>query len=465
MKKSNLWSLRLGFSGKESDKIEKLGLEKFLKHSYESKFDTQLPVFLEDDPKTLIELKELRESIKTADSEAKKKLLKREVYSAIEFKKWWISKIRNDEFPLRENMVCFWHNHFVSTSQKVKVNYWVYQHNMILREHAFGNFKQLTKQILKSNAMVKYLDNGDNKKGKINENLSRELLELFTVGIGNYTESDIKEGAKALAGLNVGDDGAVYRKFAEDNSDKTYFGKTGNWKADDLVDIIFEQKNIPYLITRKILKWFVYDKPPENLVVYYGDYFRKVKFEIEPLLTKIFTEEYAKDTSGTKIKDPLVYILQLIDELQMKTVDDAMIVYFLKQQGMDLYNQINVKGWDGGNSWLTSQIYLQRNNTSDLLCSGRSITKKVIKTMAGDTEKPKSKFEKIEVKIAFDSDGNNKTIITELSDRLLFKVNDSIQKDMEKLLKYDFDPKEAHANFAVIRLFNYITKLPEYQLI
>lgn len=465
MKKSNLWSLRLGFSGKESDKIEKLGLEKFLKHSYESKFDTQLPVFLEDDPKTLIELKELRESIKSADSEAKKKLLKREVYSAIEFKKWWIAKIRNDEFPLRENMVCFWHNHFVSTSQKVKVNYWVYQHNMILREHAFGNFKELTKQILKSNAMVKYLDNGDNKKGKINENLSRELLELFTVGIGNYTESDIKEGAKALAGLNVGDDGAVYRKFAEDNSDKTYFGKTGNWKSDDLVDIIFEQKNIPYLITRKILKWFVYDNPSENLVVYYGDYFRKVKFEIEPLLTKIFTEEYAKETSGTKIKDPLVYILQLIDELQMKTVDDAMIVYFLKQQGMDLYNQINVKGWDGGNSWLTSQIYLQRNNTSDLLCSGRSITKKVIKTMAGDTEKPKSEFEKIEVKIAFDSDGNNKTIITELSDRLLFKVNDSIQKDMEKLLKYDFDPKDAHANFAVIRLFNYITKLPEYQLI
>jgi uncharacterized protein (DUF1800 family) len=465
MKKSNVWSLRLGFSGKESDKIEKLGLEKFLKHSYDSKFDKQLPAFLDDDPKTLIELKELRESIKTADSEAKKKILKKEIYSAVELKKWWIAKMRNDEFPLRENMVCFWHNHFVSTSQKVKVNYWIYQHNMILREHAFGNFKELTKQILKSNAMVKYLDNVDNKKGKYNENLSRELLELFTIGIGNYTENDIKNGARALAGLNLGDDGAVYRRFAEDDSDKTYFGKTGNWKVDDLVDIIFEQKSIPYLITRKILKWFIYDNPSEDLVIYYGDYFRKVKFEIQPLLTKIFTEEYAKDVSGTKIKDSLVYILQLLDELHIDDLDDGIVMFFLKQQGMDLCNQVNVKGWDGGNSWLTSQIYLQRNNTSDLLCSGRSITRKVLNTMSDESEKPKTEIEKIDVKIDFDSNRSNKTIITELSNRLLFTVNESMQKDMENLLKYDFDPKEPHANFAVIRLFNYITKLPEYQLI
>lgn len=465
MKKSNLWSLRLGFSGKESAAIEKLGLEKFLKHSYSSKFDTQLPAFLNDDPKTLLELKELRESIKIADSEEKKKALKKEIYSAVELKKWWIGKMRNDEFPLRENMVCFWHNHFVSTSQKVKVNYWIYQHNMILREHAFGNFKELTKQIIKSNAMVKYLDNVDNKKGKYNENLSRELLELFTIGIGNYTESDIKNGARALAGLNYGDDGAVYRRFAEDNSDKTYFGKTGNWKADDLVDIIFEQKNIPYLITRKILEWFIYDNPSEDLVTYYGDYFRKVKFEIQPLLTKIFSEEYKKENSGTKIKDPLVYILQLLDELHIDDLDDTMILFFIKQQGMDLYNQVNVKGWDGGNSWLTSQIYLQRNNTSDLLCSGRSINRKVLNTMNSDAEKPKLEFEKLNIKIDFDSNGNNKTIIAELSNRLLFNVNDATQKDMESLLKYDFDPKETHANFAVIRLFDYITKLPEYQLI
>ncbi len=160
-----------------------------------------------------------------------------------------------------------------------------------------------------------------------------------------------------------------------------------------------------------------------------------------------------------------MYIIQLIEELEVKDFDDAMIALFTRQQGMDLYNQVNVKGWDGGNSWLTSQIYLQRNNTSDLLCSGRSISRKVIKTMVEEGGKSNTELEKIEVKIDFDSNGTNKTIITELSNRLLFNVNDSMQKDMENLLKYDFDPKEEHANFAVIRLFNYISKLPEYQLI
>ena len=213
------------------------------------------------------------------------------------------------------------------------------------------------------------------------------------------------------------------------------------------------------------MKWFIYDNPPEDLVVYYGDYFRKQKFEIEPLLTKIFTEEFKKENSGNKIKNPLVYILQLCDELQMENVNDAAIMAFIKQQGMDLYNQVNVKGWDGGNSWLTSQIYLQRNNTSDLLCSGKSLNRKVLKTMMNGVEKEKSEYEKTAVKVNFDSEGNNKTIISELSDRLLFAVSDSAQKDMENLLKYDFDPKDPHADFAVVRLFNYITKLPEYQLI
>ena len=373
--------------------------------------------------------------------------------------------MQQETFPLREKMVCFWHNHFVSTSQKVKVNYWIYQQNYLLRENAFGNFKQLTKVMIQTNAMVRYLDNVDNKKDKINENLSRELLELFTLGIGNYTEDDIKNGARALAGLGLGEMDATYRKLQEDNTDKTYFGKTGNWKADDLVDIIFEQKHIPYLITRKILKWFIYDHPSEDLVTYYGDYFRKMNFEIAPLLTKIATEEYPKDTAGSKIKDPLVYLFQMIDELNIEDINTTLITFFLKQQGMDLFNQPNVKGWDGGNSWLTSQIYLQRNNVADLLCNGRNISRKTFDKTPEEGEQPNVVLEKIKVRIDFDKNGNNKKIISELSNRTLFKVDDSIQKDMENVLKYDFDAKEENANYAVLRLFNYIAKTPEYQLI
>ncbi len=467
MNSSNLWSLRLGFSGKQAHEIEQNGIVDFLKKSFKSKFDTILPTFLESGPRTLEEFKNLRKEIKNADSVEQKKILRKQLYGTVEMKNWWLAKMHNDSYPLREKMVCFWHNHFVSTAQKVKGNYWIYQHNMILRENAFGNFKDLTKKIIKSNAMVRYLDNVDNKSGNYNENLSRELLELFTLGLGNYSEDDIKNGARALAGLGLGEENAVYRHFFEDNQDKNYLGKTGNFKADDLVDIIFNQQNAPYLITRKILKWFIYDNPTEELVHYYGDYFRKMKFEIEPLLLKIFTEEFAKPSAGSKIKNPLEFIFQVVDELQIDDFKPLTAGFFAKQQGMDLFNQVNVKGWDGGNSWLTSQIYLQRNNTTDLLISGKTINRKEIKM--GETEMNEElnqvEIQKIKVALDFDNTGNNKKIISQLTNRLLFKVDEAMQKDMENILKYDFNPTDENANFAVLRLYSYVAKTPEYQLI
>lgn len=458
---SNLWSLRLGFSGKEAIQIEKNGIEVFIRNSIKAPFENKMPSFLNDDPKSLSELKEIRQQIKVATSEEQKKLVKQQFLSSLEMKAWWIENMINAKFPLREKMTCFWHNHFVSTVQKVKVNYWIYQHNQILRENAFGNYKELTKKILKTNAMVRYLDNVDNRKDKINENLSRELLELFTLGIGNYTENDIKNGAKALAGLGLGETQAQYRRFFEDTDTITYLGKTGKFKVDDLVDIIFEQKAIPYLITKKILKWFIYDTPKEELVTYYGDYFRKVNFEIEPLLVKIFTEEYPKNTAGSKIKDPLVYTLQLIDELQITEINTKILALFLSQQSMDLFNQPNVKGWDGGNNWLTSQVFLQRQNASDFLCNGRMLNRKVLR---GNDSEGYDNIQTIKVGIAFKK-GSNKQIISELTERLLFQSNDDLQKDMEQILKYDFDASTENAKQAVLRLFNYITKTPEYQLI
>jgi uncharacterized protein (DUF1800 family) len=465
MNQSNLWSLRLGFSGKQAQEIERFGIEKFLKQSFTTAFENQIPDCLKEDPKTISELKDFRARIKNTNSEEGKKELKKQIQNSIELRKWWINEIQKQKFPLREKMVLFWHNHFVSTSQKVKVNWWIYQHNQILRENAFGNFKQLTKKIIQSNAMVRYLDNVDNRKGNINENLSRELLELFTLGIGNYTESDIKSGAKALAGLGIGENEAMYRKPFEDKETITYLGKTGNFKADDLVDIIFEQPAIPYLITRKILQWFIYDEPKEELVKYYGDYFRTVDFEIEPLLLKIVTEEYAKNTAGSKIKNPLEYILQLVEALQIKDMDAAIIMFFIKQQGMDLFNQPNVKGWNGGKSWLTSQLYLQRNNVADLLCMGRNLNRKMFKNIPDEGEVPKISLENIDIKINFNPRENNKQIIKKLSDSYLFQVDENLQKDMETLLKYDFDASAENAQKTVIRLFNFMTKLPEFQII
>lgn len=463
MENHTLWSLRLGYSAKQAKTIKRIGLQKFLEQSFATKVDSEIPDFLEDSPKSSQELKEIRKTLIAANPEAKKEMLKKEIQTSAEMKAWWIDKMIQDEYPLREKMTCFWHNHYVSTFQKVKVNYWIFQHNQILRKNAFGNFKTLTKEIIQTNAMVRYLDNVDNRKDKLNENLSRELLELFTLGIGNYTEQDIKNGAKGLAGLGVGEESAVYRKFFEVNEPFVYLGKTGNFKVDEMIDIIFEQPNIPHLITRKILKWFIYDNPKEELVRYYGDYFKKMNFEIKPLLTKIFTEEFAKNNSGSKIKNPLEYSLQLMDELNVENPNSKLIAFFIKEQGMDLFNQPNVKGWDGGNSWLTSQIFLQRNNVADLLCNGKNLSRGNAATENRMMNQNPNK--QLNVKLNWDKEGNNKQIIAQLTDRLLFQTDKDNQQDFEQILKYDFDSKTEGSENAVMRLFNFMVKTPEFQLI
>lgn len=460
MKKEFLWSQRLGFSNQQALAIQKLGMERFLQQSFQAPFNTSIPELLSDSPKSLEDLKKIRQTRKE-DSEAGKELLKKEIQTSNELKAWWIDEMKTADFPLREKMTLFWENHFVTSYQKVKVNYWIYQKNQMLRENAFGNFKTLTKKVMQTNAMVRYLDNVDNKKGKLNENLSRELLELFTLGIGHYSEADIKNGTKGLAGLGVGETTAMYRRFLEDNDPIEYLGKKGVLKLDEMVDAIFDHPKIPYLLTQKILQWFLYDEPKENLVKHYGDYFRKVNFDIKPLLIKIFTEEFAKnDTAGSKIKNPLEYILLLTSELKTQRPESTTIVFFLKQQGMDLFNPPNVKGWDGGKSWLTSQIYLQRNNVADLLSSGKSIPRSKL-----ERENTLNKKQAFSISLDWNTKGTNKEIIKELTDRLLFSTDTSLQQDLEKILKYDFDPQSLGANDAVLRLFNAIIKSPEFQLI
>ena len=460
MKKEFLWSQRLGFSNQQAFAIQKLGMERFLQQSFQAPFNTSIPELLSDSPKSLEDLKKIRQTRKE-DSEAGKELLKKEIKTSNELKAWWIDEMKTTEFPLREKMTLFWENHFVTAYQKVKVNYWIFQKNQLLRENAFGNFKTLTKKAMQTNAMVRYLDNVDNKKGKLNENLSRELLELFTLGIGHYSEADIKNGAKGLAGLGIGETTAMYRRFLEDNDPIEYLGKKGVLKLDEMVDAIFDHPKIPYLLTQKILQWFLYDEPKENLVKHYGDYFRKVNFEIKPLLIKIFTEEFAKnDTAGSKIKNPLEYILLLTSELKTQRPESTTIAFFLKQQGMDLFNPPNVKGWDGGKSWLTSQIYLQRNNVADLLSSGKSIPRSKL-----ERENTLNKKQAFSISLDWNTKGTNKEIIKELTDRLLFSTDTSLQQDLEKILKYDFDPQSLGANDAVLRLFNAIIKSPEFQLI
>lgn len=465
MDKHTLWSLRLGFSSKNAAQLKQQGIKKFLEQSFAQKFDNNLPPYLSGHPETVDEITAYHREIRNFTDEQKVQRNDEIKYAQALYKAWWIEKMITDAYPLREKMVCLLQNHYVVNARKVKNVQWLHQHNALLREHAFGNFRELTKHIVKSNAMISYLDNNANRKNKVNENLARELLELFTIGIGNYKEQDIVQGARALAGLSYGDNIGQYDKRFENNETKTYFGRQGNFKADDIVTIIFEQPAAPYLFTRKVLQWFVYDTPPEDLVKRYGDYFRSQDYEIKPLLVKIFTEEFDKATSGSKIKDPLVYILQLCHEVGLEKPNPLLVSSFIRSQGMDLYGQSNVKGWPGGYSWLTSQLYLRRSKIADRLCQGQNFPVKPLDHY-GDVFSGYNNQPGFTPKVQWHSNSiGNKQIISQLQDRLLFQADENLQKNFEAILKYDFDPKNPNADEAVIRLFNYMVKTPEFQLI
>ena len=189
MNASALLSQRLGFSNAQADDIDTSGIARFLRNSFATPAVVEAPDCMRDAPRTRKELK----ALKNASPEEQKKLLKRERERMVMLQHWWAERMHQEKYPLREKMVLFWHNHFVSAIQKVKLPWLLYEQNQLFREYAFGNFKTLTKKVLYNNAMLVYLDNVQNKARTPNENLSRELLELFTLGIGHYTEQDIKE--------------------------------------------------------------------------------------------------------------------------------------------------------------------------------------------------------------------------------------------------------------------------------
>ena len=369
-------SLQLGFSSKQAMDIQKKGISNYINEQLNAKVSLNAPDFIINSPKNLKELQALK---KEADKGGKtvENIAKDLIKLSFDWKAFILKRCYQSDFPLREKINLFFQNHFVVTLQSVKVPYWIFKHYEILNNYSLGNYKTLVKEMVYSNAMIKYLDNQQNRKGNINENLGRELLELFALGEGNYTENDIKNTALALAGLTFGEEKGQYRPFLKDNSTKTVFGKSGNFIIDDVIDIIFEQKNTPYFLAEKVLKWFFYDNPSKNLIVKYGDILKNNQFELKPFFNKMFIDECLINQSGNQIKNPLIYLFQIHNDLNLNP-NYKLLAFILKNQAMDIYDQPNVKGWKGGKDWLTSQIYADRNQFIDFIISGNKKYEKIL---------------------------------------------------------------------------------------
>jgi len=295
----------------------------------------------------------------------------------LDLRYWWLERIATTPAPLVEKMTLFWHSHFATSAQKVKDAYWMWLQNDTLRRHALGNFVTLTKAISRDPAMMIYLDLPQSRRKHPNENWARELMELFTVGIGNYTEKDVRESARAFTGYRL--DLATQRYwFAPNQHDagpKNFIGRTGNFNGDDIIDILIQQPACAEFIARKICRYFVEDEPSTQLVNSVAERMRAHKFQIKPLLWEIFcsAEFYSERVMQSQIKSPMQFIVQTCKVLGCELPAPQVAQNAMSQMGQILFAPPSVKGWDGGKSWISTSTLLFRNNFANYLINGDSI--------------------------------------------------------------------------------------------
>lgn len=289
-----------------------------------------------------------------------------------DLKRWWIYRMTFSKRPLEEKMTLFWHGHFATSERKVKNAYGMYGQNLLLRKHALGNFHQLLYAVSKDPAMIIWLDNQQNRKGKPNENYAREIMELFTLGIGNYTEKDIKEAARAFTGWQTLPSGFFFNQNQHDNGVKTFLGTTGNFNGDDVIAILVKQKPTSRFIARKLVKYFVADEPDEAMVTRVADVYMQSNYNVKQMLRSIFTDPiFLSDKSfHAKIKSPSELVVGTLKTLQLKKLDGG-IPDSMARMGQDLFMPPNVKGWDGGPAWIATDTMMERFNFANRISSAK----------------------------------------------------------------------------------------------
>lgn len=285
----------------------------------------------------------------------------------------WLMRMVNTSAALREKMTLFWHGHFACRSNNPM---FAQQLNNVQRQHALGSFRTLLVEVSKSPAMLQYLNNQQNRKGKPNENFARELMELFTLGIGNYSEQDIKESARSFTGWTYDKDGAFQlRPTYHDEGNKTFFGKTGNFDGESIIDIILENPKTARFIAQKLYVFFVNETPNDAHVKELADHFYQKQYDIAAVLKKMFTADWFYDSVnvGTKIKSPAEFLVTLSKAFFVSYNKPQVLISLQSSLGQYLFNPPNVAGWPGGKSWIDSSSLMLRMKIPSLVLNDGQI--------------------------------------------------------------------------------------------
>ncbi|GAB2604709.1 DUF1800 domain-containing protein [Spirosoma areae] len=274
----------------------------------------------------------------------------------------WLDRMATGTSALREKMALFWHGHFACRTQG-RNPLFMQQYANTLRQHALGRFSDLLMAVSKEPAMLQFLNNQQNRKNAPNENFAREVMELFTVGRGNYTERDIKDAARAFTGWQYTLDGQfVFRERVHDEDEKTIFGKTGAFKGEDVIAMLLENKQTARFVTTKIYRFFVNENEDKKRVDELADQFYKSGYDIANLMETIFSADWFYDAKnqGAHIKSPVELLAGLRHTLNVQFQQPQAQIFVQRTLGQLLFYPPNVAGWPGGKSWIDSSSLLFR---------------------------------------------------------------------------------------------------------
>ena len=398
----------------------------------------------------------------------KKMLRKQSVDDLKNLNLTWLTEMIDSEAQLREKMSFFWHGHFACRVINI---YFQQQLLNIIRENALGNFGDLLREVSKSPAMLSFLNNQQNKKQHPNENFAREVMELFTMGRGNYTEEDVKESARAFTGWGFNLKGEfVNRPFVHDNGKKTFLGKTGNFDGDDIIKILLEQKKTANFITQKLYKYFVNATPDSEKVELLATNFYESNYNIKKLLTNIYTSDWFYDDKniGTRIKSPIELLVGIRRLIPLNLDRPEIQLLFQRALGQILFYPPNVAGWPGGKNWIDSSALMLRMRIPQILTGADDFVVKpkddddTMMGMEGVDRVEKAR----QVNSTVDWNAVIKAFDGTLRENLMQKICDIVLQTKSRiapgiLTKYvDSEAKDAYIKTTIVELMS----TPEYQL-
>jgi uncharacterized protein (DUF1800 family) len=307
--------------------------------------------------------------LRAMGEDARKQERQKQVRYGLELRGWWLQEMATTPSPLTERLTLFWHNHFVSSQQKVRYAQLMYRQNVLLRAHAAGNFGALLHAVARDPAMLIYLDTVTNRRDAPNENFAREVMELFTLGEGHYTEADIKEAARAFSGWSLDPDRAtfVFRPRLHDAREKTVLGRRGAWQGDDVLDILLAQPATAEFVVRKLWLEFVSPRPDPERVGHIAQRFRESGYEVKPALRELLMqpELVQRNEDNALVKSPVELVVGLIRQAGGEIAYPGALSIRIAAMGQNLFAPPNVRGWPGGDAWITTQSLLARKQFLD----------------------------------------------------------------------------------------------------